>query len=209
MLNSINDSSVSLLLSCWALCPIRSFLIIPYIFIFSRFALLWCVCFSSSPSSKYCFLSSQSSAVAADFHTGKHHLLTFFFLKNHIIQHNLLHPCMYYMWKTHGMWSVMWLPLTVSRWQNALRDKRRSITGAVWHSEGQHALQVRAAQLSFKDIAVASLSHPILSLLRMKLRPPLEKQIQPYYRARIYSTALSESISFKWLCCVWGISVEF
>lgn len=132
-----------------------------------------------------------------------------FFLKNHIIQHNLLHPCMYYMWKTHGMWSVMWLPLTVSRWQNALRDKRRSITGAVWHSEGQHALQVRAAQLSFKDIAVASLSHPILSLPRMKLRPPLEKQIQPYYRARIYSTALSESISFKWLCCVWGISVEF
>ncbi len=36
-------------------------------------------------------------------------------------------PCMY-VEGAREMWLVMWLPVTVSRWQNALRDKRGSIT---------------------------------------------------------------------------------
>lgn len=98
----------------------------PYIFIFSPFTLLRCMLvfffFYSSLSPFHSSLSTSSSAgpppsllhAHTHTHTNLDIILTF------SIQ---TAPCVCVR-SACEMWLVMWLPRTVSRWQNALRDKR-------------------------------------------------------------------------------------
>jgi len=78
-----------------------------------------------------------------------------------------------------GTGLVMWLPLLVSRWQKALREKSRSVRASC------DVLKGRDAQLRFKDEAVASMSRPVWVFLGWNPEPNLLHRAVREYRLQM------------------------
>lgn len=165
MPNSISDPSVSLALSCWALCPNQSCLIMPYIFIFSPFTLLRCVLVFFSAL----FLFSQlhyPQVVVFFLHrkTLPPHKFRCNFDRG---QHKLQPGCV---WKAHVKcdWSCDY------HYQSAGGKMLSGIGGDVWRRcvtfwRAAHCSHRYSAEFQRRCSCLSVSSH--LSLLRMKLGP--------------------------------------